>query len=667
MIYDKEKGATRFSIIILFFILNSCNSIPENVQGVMKISGDNSKEIQIVLDHYSAPKDSLKLRAAYFLIENITSKYSFDHSKIGDHKALLKFIDSVHVAQDPVVDNPAKFWDTLSISQQGHTIVDSFWDTLKTKHGNFSTYSLPIIPDIKVITSKLLIENIDSSFEVWRRPWAKHLSFDQFCQYILPYRNLTEPLQNWRNQVYENFNQVLDSLSTSNTSALQAAQAIYNYAAVVKNNYWTFREYPDLGWDDLDKIRMGTCRDQSNYIAYVMRSQGIPIGTVFHAHGTEWNVLLNSDGRYLQFGAVRYPPAEDYNYYLDYWKSPSTTTSKFFMHSYKEDLRLLNSIPISSIPPAFRDPNIKDVTGELHDNPAALEISLDTELNHNGYLFLCDFFSDLGWSAVDWALIEGDDASFKYLGTEKVYLPALYEDDEYRFVHAPVYIDENGKNILLEPNNDFEKVRLYRKFPRGVAESRFARKMVGDYFQVANKSDFSDALKIHQITKLPDRAEYPLIKLEKKYQFVRYVSVNGPMNVAELNFLDDQDQILDGKVIHSSMDTKLDYEFAFDGDIRTNYNNEDSSSWVGLRFDLPVRIAKVKYLFRNSFNFVEPGHEYELLYWKEGHWISLGKKYAAEDFIDFEAPTNALLRLKNHTEGKDEMVFFMRNGIQIWG
>lgn len=41
--------------------------------------------------------------------------------------------------------------------------------------------------DAKVITATYLIENIDYSFKVWeQRPWGKYISFDDFCEFLLP-------------------------------------------------------------------------------------------------------------------------------------------------------------------------------------------------------------------------------------------------------------------------------------------------------------------------------------------------------------------------------------------------------------------------------------------------------------------------------------------------
>ena len=45
--------------------------------------------------------------------------------------------------------------------------------------------------DIEVITSEFLIQSIDEAFKQWREcEWAEHLDFEQFCEYLLPYKCL---------------------------------------------------------------------------------------------------------------------------------------------------------------------------------------------------------------------------------------------------------------------------------------------------------------------------------------------------------------------------------------------------------------------------------------------------------------------------------------------
>lgn len=45
------------------------------------------------------------------------------------------------------------------------------------------------------VDSAFLVNHIEWAFKVWReQPWGKHVDFDTFYEYILPYRIGDEPL-----------------------------------------------------------------------------------------------------------------------------------------------------------------------------------------------------------------------------------------------------------------------------------------------------------------------------------------------------------------------------------------------------------------------------------------------------------------------------------------
>jgi hypothetical protein len=64
-----------YLFFICFFI--SCTRYSPEIEEVLKQAGNNRSELEQVLEHYSHdPADSLKLRAAEFLIVNMPEKYS---------------------------------------------------------------------------------------------------------------------------------------------------------------------------------------------------------------------------------------------------------------------------------------------------------------------------------------------------------------------------------------------------------------------------------------------------------------------------------------------------------------------------------------------------------------------------------------------------------------
>lgn len=59
-------------ICIIFLATLSCQTRNEALETALQLAGENRSELEKVLDHYSrTPADSLKLRAAEFLIANM--------------------------------------------------------------------------------------------------------------------------------------------------------------------------------------------------------------------------------------------------------------------------------------------------------------------------------------------------------------------------------------------------------------------------------------------------------------------------------------------------------------------------------------------------------------------------------------------------------------------
>ena len=67
---------------------------------------------------------------------------------------------------------------------------------LEKKHGTAKFDRLKVASDLETVTADYLIDNIDLAFKAWRaKPWAKNMSFDTFCECILPYRANREPVE----------------------------------------------------------------------------------------------------------------------------------------------------------------------------------------------------------------------------------------------------------------------------------------------------------------------------------------------------------------------------------------------------------------------------------------------------------------------------------------
>ena len=173
-----------------------------------------------------------------------------------------------------------------------------------------------------------------------------------------------------------------------------------------------------------------------------------------------------------------------------------------------------------------------------------------------------------------------------------------------------------------------------------------------------------------------DGVHYNEVKLNsnRKFRYVRYHSPSkGYCNVAELEFYEDltTDRPLSGKVIGTDEvyqnDTSVAKSKVFDGKSLTYFDAKASEgAWVGLDLGSSKQIRKIRFLARNDLNGIYPKNEYELLYW-DNSWVSLGRVIANKDVLIYpQVPKNALLLLRNLTEGKEERIFSYSDDSQVW-
>jgi hypothetical protein len=79
-----------FVSVLLFSILLLACSQPTKLESALKFAGSNRQELEKALNHYATnPADSLKYRAACFLIENMPYHYSYKNKKLEHYRTEL--------------------------------------------------------------------------------------------------------------------------------------------------------------------------------------------------------------------------------------------------------------------------------------------------------------------------------------------------------------------------------------------------------------------------------------------------------------------------------------------------------------------------------------------------------------------------------------------------
>lgn len=279
-----KKIKLQIAILIVVAITTfSCSNQSEKLESALNFAGENRVELERVLDHFSQNEgDSLKYRAAVFLIENMKYHYSVTGEQI-----------------DIYLD----FFDELFKSDIEPLALQAKLDSLDVPVVNRSDVSYQF--DVKVMTAKYLIDYIDKSFEVFDFPWCKDLSFNDFCEYVLPYRVANEPLEEWRDTYLDLHKTKIDSFVDNNFTAQQLCEYLaVNYHDFV---YYATSPYVKLSPAVLSQIKVGACYDYAIMGTYLMRSFGLPVTCDFTPHWRyrlsdhNWNTLLKKDETFIPF------------------------------------------------------------------------------------------------------------------------------------------------------------------------------------------------------------------------------------------------------------------------------------------------------------------------------------------------------------------------------
>src|SRR5699024_8380854 len=135
-------------ISIFVFSLISCSNypqkLPEGVEVAIKKSGGNKIELIKVIHHYQLLGNELKLKACYYLIENMVDKYHYESQSIHDYQRVFNKMDSIVLA--------------------GHPVEGKTWDSIYNKTDWPDLSSVEVVKDIETIKADFLIESIDKAF-----------------------------------------------------------------------------------------------------------------------------------------------------------------------------------------------------------------------------------------------------------------------------------------------------------------------------------------------------------------------------------------------------------------------------------------------------------------------------------------------------------------------
>ena len=632
---------SKISIIIFSVIfICSCSSQKDKwLEQALQFSGKNRGELEKVLHHYT--NDPEKQEAARFLISNMPRWYAYKGWQL----------DSIK----PVI-----------IQKRKHEFIPK---EVISKWKSVSFYSLPKVYDSHVITADYLIENIDLSFEVWKRyPWNRNLGFDEFCELILPYRIGDEPLSSWRKLYHDYYTAILDS-TYQGDDVIEASKAVTK--DLKRANYFWDTDFnlPHQSAEFLFDYRVGYCRDVCDVTLYAMRACGIPVAIEYFEYSPEyqhthlWTTLRDTTGKFIQFGfdefeASRTNPGSD-----------GRKRGKVYRYCFGVQNEQFPGITMDEkVQPLFRNRFIKDVTANYFGEN---EITVPVQTDDDKYIYL-GVFSPNGWIAIDVTQSIGHQATFRNIEPDIIYQP-LFSNGQNTYAAGYPFIFTEGEIHLLKPDAGcMKKAVLQRKMSLTKAISEFShRAIIGSKIEGAVEPSFKNADLLYQFNDTLTSNYYELTPpdVNKKYRYVRYVSpLDKQLELGELSVFKDymcQNKIPLQRINDIEPLSALDN--VTDGNILTYFQANDTACHISYDLGELTNIQKIVFSPRNDDNYVWPGHQYELFY-QDGinGWKSLGTQIATEHELHYMVPEKALLWLRNLTKGREEQVFIYRNGKQCF-
>ncbi len=397
----------RFLLYFLFLLplfALSQKQYPTDVEAVLKQAGSNRAELEKALNYFYHTADSLKIKAVHFLIANMDIHRSADYYWADSDGKQVVYNEFDH----PDFDSSLAAFEIIKKRTPGI-------------HPRKNIYK-----DIDSIKAEYLINNIEMAFRSWRSsPETKSIPFEDFCEYVLPYRISVEPMQSWRVIYTEKFKWIGDSINAKTYEnslydiALNAKEWFSNTYEVEKRK----EPLPRLGALHLLHRKKGACEDIAAMEVFALRSQGLPATIDFVPYwatssgGHFFNSTFNRDKKPMTFDVLT---SDMVNPTLK--REPAKVLRTTYS---KQEGTLASFVNENDIPDGFlRTRNYIDVTS-TYWKTKDLKCKLYPVNSKAPVAYVC-VFNYSGWKPTWWGKINGDSVTFTSLCKGAVFLPAYY-------------------------------------------------------------------------------------------------------------------------------------------------------------------------------------------------------------------------------------------------
>ncbi len=443
-------------LIVLSFGLDAQMKYPTSVETVLQKTKGNRGELEKVLNYFYKTGDSLKIKAINFLISNMDIHSSYNYYWADSIGRRLSYNELDY----PDFDSSIRAFDALKkVTPKIHPVSN-------------------IYRDIDSIKGDYLIENTEMAFEDWKQPFAKSISFEDFCENLLPYRISVEPLQNWRPYYKKYFKNLNDSIKEK---GVEEAVSNITYDC----NKWftsTFNKeqrnepLPRLSALQLLFRKKGACEDYTGLGVFEARALGIAATEELVPY---WATSSASHFFDVAISSPKNVPFEQLSTAVATNFILPREPGKVLRLTYSKQTNVLaNFTAKENIPSGFlRSINYKDVTEQYWESEDINCLLFSSFLSNNlaeenkRIAYAC-VFNTLDWRPIWWGKVKKDSVLFTKMGKGVVYLPMYYQKERLVPAGYPVAVGYHHTMVLKPDTINIHSIHLkeqdkYLKYRKG--------------------------------------------------------------------------------------------------------------------------------------------------------------------------------------------------------
>lgn len=312
--------------------------------------------------------------------------------------------------------------------------------------------------DKQIVTTRLIESTIDKAFSDWKKyPWNKNVSFENFLEFLLPYKIANEYPEDWRSLFSKKYEKSINDLVYKFDTGIvykdyyKDPNDIYYNGYLDNCDWFKYSNTTKIGnvasLTEILSFKEGDCYVGSFLGVYMLRAFGVPStidyvpywGSKNSGHATE--VFLDTTGKMTTASGrnIQRP-------------------AKVFRITFKK-----NNIWKDSIEPFvdkqfiltnLKNNHWKDVTNE---HAETVDIKIKIKQSNYKYAYIC--VNNYGnWLPIYWSSIDKKDNTviFKNMGVSMLYKVAIPYKNKFKILSDIIMVDSIG-NVI---NYDLDKSQM---------------------------------------------------------------------------------------------------------------------------------------------------------------------------------------------------------------